>query len=145
MILCFCTVFSGCRKQDRDFILEKEGEEAVSEEALSQEEKPEISKTPSVTEAETLPSVTEMPEEIFVDVCGSSFGHPGLLGLEVTRLINRRIQSGKCKQFARCREAMDIANLTKYHPAIGSPNARDGHDHRVEAGDKVCHFKLCME
>ena len=75
----------------------------------------------------------------------ASFGHPGLLGLEVTRLINRRIQSGKCKQFARCREAMDIANLTKYHPAIGSPNARDGHDHRVEAGDKVCHFKLCME
>lgn len=75
----------------------------------------------------------------------ASFGHPGLLGLEVTRLINRRIQSGKCKQFARCREAMDIANLTKYHPAVGSPNARDGHDHRVEEGDKVCHSKLCME
>lgn len=75
----------------------------------------------------------------------SSIGHPGLLSLEITRLINGRVQSGKCKQFAWCIEAMDIANLTKYHSAIGSPNAWDGHDHRVEAGDKVCYFKLCME
>ena len=35
---------------------------------------------------------------------------------------------------------MDIANLTKYHSAIGSPNARDGHDHRVKAGDKAVSY-----
>jgi len=51
----------------------------------------------------------------------SSFGHLGLLSLEVTRLTNRRIQSGKCKQFAQCREAMDIANLTKYIPPLVVP------------------------
>ena len=92
MILCFCTVFSGCRKQDRDFILEKEGEEAVSEEALSQEEKPEISKTPSVTEAETLPSVTEMPEEIFVDVCGA-VACPGVYALEAGSRVFQAIEA----------------------------------------------------
>lgn len=92
MILCFCTVFSGCRKQDRDFILEKEGEEAVSEEALSQEEKPEISKTPSVTEVETLPSVTEMPEEIFVDVCGA-VACPGVYALEAGSRVFQAIEA----------------------------------------------------
>jgi len=92
LILCFCTVFSGCRKQDRDFILEKEGEEAVSEEALSQEEKPEISKTPSVTEAETLPSVTEMPEEIFVDVCGA-VAYPGVYALEAGSRVFQAIEA----------------------------------------------------
>lgn len=92
MILCFCTVFSGCRKQDRDFILEKEGEEAVSEEVLSQEEKPEISKTPSVTEAETLPSVTEMPEEIFVDVCGA-VACPGVYALEAGSRVFQAIEA----------------------------------------------------
>ena len=83
MILCFCTVFSGCRKQDRDFILEKEGEEAVSEEALSQEEKPEISKTPSVT---------EMPEEIFVDVCGA-VAYPGVYALEAGSRVFQAIEA----------------------------------------------------
>lgn len=59
---------------------------------MSQEEKTEISKTPSVTEAETLPSVTEMPEDIFVDVCGA-VACPGVYALEAGSRVFQAIEA----------------------------------------------------
>jgi hypothetical protein len=40
---------------------------------------------------------------------------------------------------------MDIADIAKYHSAIGSTIAGNGHDHRVQADDDVCHFRICVE
>lgn len=59
---------------------------------MPQEEKPEISKMPSVTETGTLPSVTETPEEIFVDVCGA-VTHPGVYALEAGSRVFQAIEA----------------------------------------------------
>ncbi len=59
---------------------------------MSQEEKPEISKTPSVTETGTLLAVTETPEEIFVDVCGA-VTHPGVYALEAGSRVFQAIEA----------------------------------------------------
>lgn len=75
-----CTALSGCRGQERDFILEEEGKDTVSEELLP-EEKTEPSQPPSVTEAQTAPYAAEAPEEIFVDVCGAVVS-PGVYALK---------------------------------------------------------------
>ena len=72
----------------------------------------------------------------------SSLGHPGFLRLKVTRLINGRVKTGEGEQLLGLREAVNIADFSKDHPAINGSNTRDGHDDRVEIVHKVCHLRF---
>ena len=40
----------------------------------------------------------------------------------------------------------ELHHRAKDHPAIDEPpNSGNGHNHIVQAGDKICHFKLCVK
>lgn len=55
-----------------------------------------------------------------------------VLVLEVTRLINRRIQIGKSKQLVKIGETVNITYVTKKHlPLIDISDAGNGHDDRI--------------
>ena len=76
---------------------------------------------------------------------GSAFGHPGSLRLKVTGLINGRIQSGVCKHFVRCREAMDVADLTKDNPTIHDTDTGNGKEYGTNTGFQAGHLQFRIE
>ena len=90
---------------------------------MSQEEKPEISKTPSVTEAETLPSVTEMPEEIFVDVCGA-VAYPGVYALEAGSRVFQAIEASEEAKPDQERINLNTADLAALQTLSGIGEAK---------------------
>ena len=73
---------------------------------------------------------------------GSTFGHPGLLRLEVAGLINSGIEACICKQLIRSGETVNITDLAKDHTAIDIADAGYGHDRRIEGSDDISHLIL---
>lgn len=73
---------------------------------------------------------------------GATFRHSGVAGIEITRLIYGRIQSGKCKQLTGLLEAMNIANLAQDHIAIDITNAGDGHYYGIESEHDFGHLRF---
>ena len=71
-------------------------------------------------------------------------GHSRFLSLIIIRLRNWKIQYGEGKQFTWCRAEMDFVNLANCHSAIYRSDVRNGHNYKVQAGERVCHYKFCI-
>ena len=56
------------------------------------------------------------------------YRHPSPTDLKVTRLIYRRIKTGKGKQLTGTGETVNIPYLTEYHSAVDITDTRNGHD-----------------
>ena len=82
-----------------------------------------------------------------VDQCipenpGATLRRSGVAGIKVSGLVYRWIQSCKRKQLTWLGEAVNVADLSKYHPAIDISNAGDGHNNGVESEHDFSHLRL---
>lgn len=73
---------------------------------------------------------------------GSTFRHPSFLSLEITGLVNRRVQTSICEQLVGTGEPVNITDFTKYHSAVYVTDTRNGHDDRIVVFHDVSHFSF---
>lgn len=71
---------------------------------------------------------------------GTTLRHSGVAGIEVSRLIYRRIWSGKREQLTGLLEAMGVANLAQDHSAIDISDAGNGHNNGIEPKHDIRHL-----
>ena len=74
------------------------------------------------------------------EVSGTSFGHSGVAGIEISGLMYGRIKAGKSQQFGRRSKAMNITNFAQDHSGFQIAYTGNGQDDRIHCKKNILYF-----